>query len=381
MGNLFDVDDSDWPDQQQQGPPAGTGGEPAGPFAHIAPEQDQTIEWDGDPDYVDEPAPESFGQQDVATPPQAAPQTPAPTPSEGAAAPPEGALTPEQYAERWVGEGRKYADPNQLAQGYENALQMADRQAQARAAAEQRAARLEQMLANAAAMIQQPAPAPAAGPTGPDPRLLAEAERLGMEPEQVQLMSRVASQMSAEQMAEFQRRWAAEQSRVADLDRQRYEEAEQQRQLEAGLNEIQTFRMRHQAELAADPQLENKIEAAWNRVMQPFAEADWVIPTADNLALMAEAVANPQLFEVIEAVPDFLETPGGMALARRLAQTGTPGPTRPTSNGGAPPARMPRIETGGRGPAPASEQGPSDRWAVLDLVDAEKKTRSSPLGI
>ena len=363
--NPFGFDeDGDWTDP----PPAEPG---KGPFDHIeaapvGPEDELT---DDERSILEGETPAQETPQEPAAPAESAPapvsQAPAPLPpaSEGQ----QPGETQEQWVSRYVGEGKKYADDRGLEQGYENALAMQERTAAQLADERDRRTRVEELLRQAATLQQSQAPR---APQPLDPALVARADQLGIDADQLSIAQQIADAQAAQRVNEMQAQLLQNGQQAAA---QQAEEAARR----SDQTEFEAFRAAHAAEYASPELAVAALRTTWDAL---DAYDDDPLPiTARNLEIAHEASKDAALMDVLTAMPDFVDTDKGMDLARRLAHEGTPAaaaPTRGTPAGGAP---LPHVEGGGRGPAPDQAAG-QDEWAVVTLAKQDRAVKS-PLGI
>jgi hypothetical protein len=360
--NPFGFDeDGDWTD-----PPAPEPGK--GPFEHIeqmSPEELSTEEREILEGEQPEPAPsqEPAPPAESAPPPVEAPPTPVPPAAEGQ----QPGETQQEWISRYVGEGKKYADERGLEQGYENALAMQERTAAQLAGERDRRAKVEDLLRQAASLQQV---VTADRPPAPlDPALIARAEQLGIDADQLAIAQAIADQQAAARVDQMQRQLLANGQQAAE---QQAEEAARY----SDQTEFEAFRAAHADEYASPELAVAALRTIWDQL--DAYEDDPLPITQRNLEIAYEASKDPALMDVLTAMPDFVDTDKGMDLARRLAHEGTPAPAAPargTPAGGAP---LPHVEGGGRGPAP--DQAAPEEWAVVTLAKQDRALKS-PLGI
>lgn len=362
-------------DDAPAGPPADA--DPAaGPFGHIDPEPEEGEEFEGERDGDDqsfeseetdplaEPAaPEVSSELD--TPPAGTEQEPS------AGAPVDGQPEGQPAGTATLLAGR-FQTPEALEQGYQEIRTLQDRTAQRARAAEHRSDQLEAYVQQLVQMIQQPAPQPAA-PTGPpelSAELIAAAREQGLEPEQLRVVQLLAAQEAERRHAPL----AAALERDRQIRQIQAEQSEQEATREEIAFAVDDFFARH-TDVVRGSEEDGRITAAVHGL-----ELDPSNPEALDIAL--EAARSPELYAVLETMPDLVETERGMQIARSLAGTSDTQPapaagTTPTAP--APPApKLPHIEGGGGGLRP--ESADTDEWEVLRLARKERRTES-PLGI
>ena len=311
------------------------------------------------PDFVQDttPAPEAPEAQPMAEPqlyPNMQEQQPAATEEQ---APPKS----------WAG---KYTSPEELEKGYRELRELQRRTAERAKAYEQRSQEIEarsSQLENALrraipliqqATLQQQAPRPPADPyaveepaqAAPpiDPRLIA------------QFAASQADRVVQERMQEYQAYQASQQAQAAE-----YQEA---------VGTFQAFLEAH-PEVEAGGPADQDIAAtitALNRAWEPTgSEVDLASTIALEIAY--EASQRPALRSVLELNPQYIDTPEGMVLARKLASeidgvTQQPGRAAPRPN-------TPVVERGSsQAPAPGT---PLDEFDQAVAEFRKSKARGS----
>jgi hypothetical protein len=363
--NPFGFDeDGDWTDP----PPAEPG---KGPFDHIEaapvgpedePSDDERAILQGE-EPPQAPPQEPAAPATEPRPPVAAPPAPLPPASEGQ----QPGETEAEWVSRYVGEGKKYADDRGLEQGYENALAMQERTAAQLADERGRRTRVEELLRQAATLQQSQPPR---APQPLDPALVARADQLGIDGDQLAIAQQIADAQASARVADMQRELLANGQQAA-------QQASEEAARLSDQTEFEAFRAAHAAEYASPELAVAALRSIWDQL--DAYEDDPLPITARNLEIAYEASKDAALMDVLTAMPDFVDTDKGMDLARRLAHEGTPAaaaPTRGTPAGGAP---LPHVEGGGRGPAPDQSAG-QDEWAVVTLAKQDRAVKS-PLGI